>query len=89
MVREALKPKRGEPMEIEALTIKGVLITEDRRGNAQSKSTATDGMKLRRKSSIANQVVADTPPIVGSASGRTLNHIVWSFEEPLTRLSEN
>ena len=76
-------------MEMEALTAEGALITKDRRRNAQPESVAADRVELKRESLIASQAAVDTPSVVGSASGQTLDDIVWSFGEPLTQLGEN
>lgn len=44
-----------------------------------------DEPELRREGSIASQVATDTPSVVGSAGGRTLEAIFWSIGETLSQ----
>ena len=73
---------------MEALTIKGVLVAEVGREEAQPKLTANDGTGLRREGSITSQVAADTSSVTSSAGGLTLKGVFWSIGEPLSQLGE-
>jgi hypothetical protein len=64
------------------------LVTEVGREDAQSEFPIVDGTELRRETSIASQVTADTQSVAGFVGGRTPEGIFWSFGEPLTRLGE-
>jgi hypothetical protein len=89
MVEEPLEPECGKPMDVEPPTTKGAMITKERTEEAQPDSVVAKAMKLIKEGSTASQATADTPPVVGSTSGWTLESITWSFEAPLSRLSDD